>query len=179
MRILTIALAIAALSIGLLATSAQAKGPTEVEVSGGDLKEPIVLAGLINPDENGGLFVNGSLDAPDPAPEHTYTMKFIGSGPDGEKFIAWTTTLYPATDTSPAMFQDDTGIFFPITGDLERMLAGANLLNDRSTATNTGASAVWYALAAAALGAAVLAAGAVIGRGILRRRESPVATAAR
>ncbi len=170
MRVLIIALTIAALSIGMFATSAQAKGPVEAEVSGGDLKAPIRLNGTI---QGGNLFVNGSLDEPLPPPNNIYTINFLARDADGTEFVAWAVAYYPAHAGHPAMFKDDAGIFFPVTGQLETMLAGAGLLDDHPAApVESGTSAAWYALAAA-LGAVLLLGIGLAGRTIARRRGTP------
>lgn len=170
MRILLIALTIAALSIGMFATSTQAKGPVEAEVSGGDLKAPIRLDGTIDSPD---FFVNGSLDEPLPPPNNIYTIEFLGQGEGGADVVMWTVDYYPAHAGHPAMFKDDAGIFFPVTGQLETMLAKAGLLDDHPAApVESGTSAAWYALAAA-LGAVLLLGVGLASRTIARRRGTP------
>lgn len=174
MRTLIVALTIAALSIGMFATSVRAKGPVQPEVSGGDLKAPIRLDGTI---QDGGLFVNGSLDAPLPYPDNIYTIRFMAAAPDGTEWVAWTVTYYPAHAGYPAMFQDDTGIYFPVTGQLQRMLAGAGLLNDHAAASGSSLSLATSALGVA-IGVVLLLALGFAGRTVARRSPEPAAAPA-
>jgi hypothetical protein len=141
------------LSVG----SADAKGPFSLRISGGDLVEPITIAGLI---DDRGMF-GPEIDDPLPHPDAIYTVEFfkVGDGQPGGAI-----SYLPAHDGLPAAWHTDYG-FYAVPGEFNESFT-AFLPSDEA-----GTSALWYIVPGAALGLAVVG-GGLGGRRLLTRRRA-------
>lgn len=156
------ALLIAAVAGAWLATGmAQAKGPVEVTVSGGDLPAPAKLEGTVPVQA---LFPEPPhyIDEPVPYPENIYTLTF---GEGGEEYFSL--SYYPAHDGIEAAVRDGKGNFSSVPPELADVLAGAQLVATTESGDD-GASLLWLA-APALLGVVVVGGGVA---GVVRRRRA-------
>jgi hypothetical protein len=143
-------------AILLTTGSVLAKGPFTLDVSGGDLVQPVTIDG---PVAEGGMFGPEIAD-PQPHPDVIYTVEFFtmnGHRPAGS------ISYYPAHDGQPAAWRTKYG-FYAVPG----------AFNDTFTAylpsDDDGTSTLWYILPGAGLGL-VMVAGGLRGRRLLSLRR--------
>ena len=180
LKLLTITLATMFAAVALFAGAAQAKGPMNAEVSGGDLTAPIVLERELNPDA---LFAHyipetgvGYIHPPLPYPEVIYMVQFF-MDEDGERADLFRWTYYPAHDGMAAAVRDDKQNFLAVPGDLQQMLNDALPQTVEASASSDGGhgdgdsgSYVWYLAPSLALGLVVIG-GGLAGRRLLKRQR--------
>ena len=104
----------AAVALLLVVSSVQAKGPVEIEVSGGGLQETLKIDGMVTIEELYPL-VPTSVDRDALEGEQPYTVTFVAvQEPAGERFPVFELEYYPATEDHPAAFNDRNGNFVSI-----------------------------------------------------------------
>lgn len=160
--ILAITLTLA--GVALLAGPAAAKGPLEVEISGGDLDAPVPLEGTVPAQV---LFPETPkyIDAPIPYPQNIYTLRFSASGQEVGQI-----SYYPAHDGLAAALRDDRGNFLPVPAELATVLDGApvNAKTVAEEGDDESFSLAWLAIPGL-LGAVVVGGGIA---GVLRKRKA-------
>jgi hypothetical protein len=129
-------------AILLSVRSGDAKGPFSLKISGGDLVEPIIIAGPI---DDAGMF-GPEIDDPQPHPDAIYTVEFfkVGDGQPGGAI-----SYYPAHDGLPAAWHTDYG-FYAVPGEFNETFTSSLPSDEAET------SALWYIVPSAALGLAVV-----------------------
>jgi hypothetical protein len=165
LRIL-IALAVAGLTTFLI-SDAQAKGPLEMEVSGGDLEAPVHPDGQVNSIDVFPLSDGAYLDTPADTSGASYTLTFYV--PDGGEAV-FTLTYYAARGDQPALLRDADG-FYPASATLTAMVEPVLPASATVTAeSGGGTSIVWYIAPVIAAMVVLAAAGGMV----LRRRSREV-----
>ena len=145
-RTLTAAITLVGIAAFLLTTgSADAKGPSSLEISGGDLVEPVTVDG---PVADAGMF-GAQIADPQPHPEVIYTVDFFAM--DGHQ-PAGTISYFPAHDGLPAAWQTKYG-FWAVPASFKETFEGYLPAHDGGT------SALWYILPGAGLGLVAVAGG--------------------
>ncbi len=172
-----------AVATGLLALvgAAQAKGPVELEVSGGAIEDPVRIEGEVQIDElypaTGYKSVSGAmLEGEEP-----YAVDVIATDPEaGAEIAIFRLEYYPATETHPATFSDPTGNFVSrdqpwevpasITGLLEDAgaVAAAGEVVSESGSADESVLAPWMLIPAGVVGLTLIGGFG----GYLRRRSS-------
>jgi len=145
-RTLTAAITLVGIAAFLLTTGAAvAKGPFSLKISGGDLVEPVTVAG---PVADTGMF-GAQIADPQPHPEVIYTVDFFAM--DGHQ-PAGTISYFPAHDGLPAAWQTKYG-FWAVPASFKETFEGYLPAHDGGT------SALWYILPGAGLGLVAVAGG--------------------
>jgi len=145
-RTMIAATTLAGIAAFLLATSsAVAKGPFTLKISGGDLVDAITISG---PVDDHGMF-GPQIDDPQPHPDAIYTVEFFKVG-DGQP--AGTISYYPAHDGLPAAWQTKYG-FWAVPNDFNQTFTSYLPSHD------SGTSALWYILPGTGLGLVAVAGG--------------------
>ncbi|HSP54195.1 MAG TPA: hypothetical protein VLS25_01285 [Dehalococcoidia bacterium] len=154
---------------------AQAKGPEQLraEISGGGLREPIMVDGTVSMEA---VFLNDNLAvSPPAAKEPAYTIKLTPADPTPEfQDFMLNLTYFPDRDGGPALLSGDwdPNRYFQAGHEFQARLE--NALGQRSpaaaTAGDDGASALWYiAPSLAAVG--LILAGGLAGRKLFFRHD--------
>jgi hypothetical protein len=170
MRRFAIAAAAITLSL-LLASSAAAKGPFDLEVSGGDLGETVTVPGPFTNEDVYPLVGAAEVDVEALEGREPYVVAFVVDHPDtGERVSFVELNYYPQSGDAPAAFHDTAGEFIPslfaweATDEMEhRMLdAGIGPADD-----GDDASIAWFLIPAGLVGLVVM--GGIGSRYIVRR----------
>jgi len=154
--------------VGLLAMGsvAEAKGPFNAEISGGDLAAPIAIEGPLGAQV---VFANDDVAvAPPETLEPAYTIKLTQAGGEAvEQPFILTMTYFPAEGDAPALLRgewDSGDRYFRAGPEFRSLLDEAIEAATRDTGGN-GVGAVWFIAPSLALG--LLLAGGVVGRRLL------------
>lgn len=174
-----IATVLATLAVAaFFAGAAQAKGPVVVAVSGGGLRQPIMLPGVV---EMYLIFAESDSSAvrtlSSSTSDNHYELNFFQPAPDGSKANKtplMTMTYYPAAGGQPAALRQDNG-FQPVDAVFQQMLDGAIASAPAAfpaaggPPADDGASLLWYIAPCLALAAALFY--GLAGRRLLARRN--------
>ena len=145
-RTLTAAITLVGIAAFLLtAGSVLAKGPFSLEISGGDLVEPVTVDG---PVADAGMF-GAQIADPQPHADAIYTVEFFTM--DGHQ-PAGAISYFPAHDGLPAAWQTKYG-FWAVAAPFNETFEGYLPSHDGGT------SALWYILPGAGLGLVAVAGG--------------------
>ena len=143
--LITVAILAATTAFLLTAGSVLAKGPFSLEISGGDLVEPVTVDG---PVADAGMF-GAQIADPQPHPDVIYTVDFFTM--DGHQ-PAGAISYFPAHDGLPAAWQTKYG-FWAVPAGFNETFEGYFPSRDGGT------SALWYILPGAGLGLVAVAGG--------------------
>ena len=172
MRTLSILVSLAGL-VGVLAVAsiAEAKGPFNAEISGGDLASPITIEGPLAAQV---VFTTDDVAvAPPETLEPAYTIKLTQAGGEAvEQPFILTLTYFPGEGDAPALLRgewDNGDRYFQAGPEFQELLDEAIEAATRETGGN-GVGAVWFI--APSLAAGLLLVGGLAGRRLLVRRET-------
>ncbi len=180
LRLVVAALAFALTGFALIsAGTAQAKGPFEVVISGGDVAGQVVIP----VEEIDRLFAangffpptNPGRPAPESLPDVTYSVELRQVLENGERAQVNTFVYYPAHGDGEARFRDDSGWYAidpAFEALMDRYIASAARASSVSGTAwyDDAPSQVWY-IATSLAAAAALFAGGLAGWRLLRRHR--------
>jgi hypothetical protein len=142
--------AVIAVTISLaLATTASAKGPFDIEVSGRELDEPVLIAGPFEYDELYPPIGVTSVDITALENEEPYIVSIVMANERGEQFTVFTLDYYPASDDHAAALHDANGNFIPsrsaweMPGEMLATFEAAGIGAEESDGEDD-TSAAWY-----------------------------------
>jgi hypothetical protein len=165
-----------AVAAGLAALTgiAQAKGPMEMEVSGGGLEDTVRVEGEVSIEQLYPLAAVENVRRADLKEESPLTVTLVATDPNsGERIPVFDLEYYPETEEHPAAFNDATGNFVPanypwaVPAEIEVVIEGAGASLISKDEAEGGTSAAWLLIPAGLVGLVAIGGAS----GYLRRRS--------